>query len=104
MIQDMTEDVARKVDDLLHRLKGRTLLVPGSRNNDTVNVCILDWCENGYTDDDDAFVDRALGTLKKFDYDGSELDYFEDKAYTVHVYLTGWGPKGDELAALDYII
>lgn len=89
---------------LRHELEGVTLLVPGSRNNDTVNVCILDWCENGYTDDEDAFVDRAFNTLKKFDYDGSEVGYFEDKARVVHAYLMGWGPKGDEARALDYAI
>ena len=90
--------------DLRYILEGKILLVPGNRNNDTVNVCILDWCENGYTDDEDAFVDRAIGTLKKFDYDKPELDYFEDKAHTVHAYLMGWGPEGDELAALEYAI
>lgn len=92
------------VEKLRHSLEGRTLLIPGSRNNDTVNVCILDWCDNGYTDDEDAFADRVLGTLEKFDYDKSELGYFDDKAHTVHSYLMGWGPEGEELEALYYAI
>lgn len=96
--------MATDVMELRHGLEGRTLLVPGSRNNDSVNVCILDWCENGYTDDEDAFVERVLGTLGKFDYDGSELDYFEDKVHTVYTYITGWGPEGHETDALGYAI
>lgn len=92
------------VEKLRHSLESRTLLIPGSRNNDSVNVCILDWCENGFADEECAFVERALGTLKEFDYDGSEVGYFENKAHTVYQYITDWGPEGDELEALYYAI
>lgn len=100
----MNDETRKEIERLLRSLEGRTLLVPGSRNNDTVNVCILDWVTNGFTDDEDAFVERATKTLMKFDYDKSELNYFDDKAHTVHIYLTGWGPKGYEASALDYVI
>ena len=96
--------MATDVKNLRRELEGRTLLVPGSRNNDSVNVCILDWCENGFADEEDAFVERALGTLREFDYDGSEVGYFEDKAHTVYQYITDWGPEGSERDALSYAI
>lgn len=86
--------------DIIKELKGRSLLVEGSRNNDSVNLAIL-----AYADEDGdinsgtdllATIMRIVKEEKLTLEDGvSDIGYLEEKCDTLMDYLPGWYDTGD---------
>ena len=86
--------------DIIKELKGRDLLVEGSRNNDSVNLAIL-----AYADEDGdinngadlfAAIMRIIKEEKLILADSvSDIGYLEKKCSTLMEYLPGWYDTGD---------
>lgn len=86
--------------DIIKELKGRDLLVEGSRNNDSVNLAIL-----AYADEDGdittgadlfAAIIRIVKEEKLILEDGvSDIGYLEEKCNVLMDYLPEWYDTGD---------
>ena len=86
--------------NIIKELKGRDLLVEGSRNNDSVNLAILAYAdEDGNIDkgvDLFAAVMRIIKEEKLILEDGvSDIGYLEEKCNVLMEYLPEWYDTGD---------
>jgi hypothetical protein len=106
-----TPEERKKAYDILREtMNDETFIDDGYRNDDAVNCCIalhvlgydpVEWFEN--------FFDDAMIEDRFFDCD---IDKFKDHVDRVcgngnlydTNYLHRWGPKGDEGAALGYVL
>ena len=86
--------------DIIKGLKGRDLLVEGSRNNDSVNLAILAYAdEDGHIDDADDLFAVIIGLIEEENLvlkDGvSDTGYLEEKCKVLMDYLPDWYNTGD---------
>ena len=86
--------------DIITGLKGRDLLVEGSRNNDSVNLAILAYAdEDGEIDDAEDLLAVIIGIIEEEDLilkDGvSDTGYLEEKCKVLMDYLPDWYNTGD---------
>lgn len=86
--------------DIIKKLKGRDLLVEGSRNNDSVNLAILAYAdEDGDIDNGAdllAAIMRVIKREKLILEDGvSDMGYLEEKCNVLMEYLPEWYDTGD---------
>ena len=86
--------------DIIKGLKGRDLLVEGSRNNDSVNLAILAYAdEDGKIDDAEDLLAVIIGIIEEEDLilkDGvSDIGYLEEKCKVLMRYLPDWYNTGD---------
>ena len=86
--------------DIIKELKGRDLLVEGSRNNDSVNLAILAYAdEDGDIDNGADLLTKIMRIIKEEKLileDGvSDIGYLEKKCNTLMEYLPGWYDTGD---------
>lgn len=88
------------VKDIIKELKGRDLLVDGSRNNDSVNLAIVAYAdEDGDIDDADDLLAVIMQIIKEENLtlkDGvSDIGYLEEKCKILMAYLPDWYNTGD---------
>lgn len=88
------------VKDIIKELKGRDLLVDGSRNNDSVNLAIVAYAdEDGDIDDADDLLAVIMRIVKEENLtlkDGvSDIGYLEEKCKVLMAYLPDWYNTGD---------
>ena len=88
------------VKDIIKELKGRDLLVDGSRNNDSVNLAIVAYAdEDGDIDDADDLLAVIMRIVKEENLtlkDGvSDIGYLEEKCKILMAYLPDWYNTGD---------
>lgn len=88
------------VKDIIKELKGRDLLVDGSRNNDSVNLAIVAYAdEDGDIDDADDLLAVIMQIVKEENLtlkDGiSDIGYLEEKCKVLMAYLPDWYNTGD---------
>ena len=86
--------------DIIRGLKGRDLLVEGSRNNDSVNLAILAYAdEDGKIDDAEDLLAVIIGIIEEEDLilkDGvSDIGYLEERCKVLMGYLPDWYNTGD---------
>ena len=86
--------------DIIEELKGRDLLVEGSRNNDSVNLAILAFAdEDGEIYSDEELLAAIMKIIKEEKLtlkDGvSDIGYLEDKCEVLMGYLPDWYNTGD---------
>lgn len=85
--------------DIIKELKGRYLLVEGSRNNDSVNLAILAYAdEDGQIECSDQLNDiiKELIDEEKIPVSpGSDFEYLEEKCEVLMDYLPSWYATGD---------
>ena len=86
--------------DIIAGLKGRDLLVEGSRNNDSVNLAILAYAdEDGKIDDAEDLLAVIIGIIEEEDLilkDGvSDTGYLEEECKVLMGYLPYWYNTGD---------
>ena len=86
--------------DIIAGLKGRDLLVEGSRNNDSVNLAILAYAdEDGKIDDAEDLLAVIIGIIEEEGLilkDGvSDTGYLEEKCKVLMHYLPDWYNTGD---------
>lgn len=86
--------------DIIEGLKGRDLLVDGSRNNDSVNLAIVAYAdEDGDIDDAEDLLAAIIMIVKEEKLslkDGvSDIGYLEEKCEVLMGYLPDWYNTGD---------
>ena len=86
--------------DIIKELKGRSLIVEGNRNNDSVNLAILAYAdEDGNIDNGTDLLATIMRIVKEEKLtleDGvSDIGYLEEKCDTLMDYLPGWYDTGD---------
>lgn len=86
--------------DIIKGLKGRDLLVDGSRNNDSVNLAIVAYAdEDGDIDDAEDLLAAIIRIVKEEKLslkDGvSDIGYLEEKCEVLMGYLPDWYNTGD---------
>ena len=86
--------------DIIKELKGRDLLVEGSRNNDSVNLAILAYAdEDGEINSGADLLAAIMRIIKKEKLiladDVSDIGYLEEKCNVLMEYLPEWYDTGD---------
>ena len=86
--------------DIIKELRGRDLLVEGSRNNDSVNLAIVAYAdEDGDIDNAEDLLAAVIQIIKEEKLslkDGvSDTGYLEEKCRVLMGYLPGWYNTGD---------
>lgn len=86
--------------DIIKGLKGRELLVKGSRNDDSVNLAILAYAdEDGSIGNYADLLDTIMRIIKEEELllrDGtSDIGYLEEKCEVLMDYLPSWYATGD---------
>ena len=86
--------------DIIKELKGRDLLVDGSRNNDSVNLAIVAYAdEDGEIYSDEELLVAIMRIIKEEGLtlkDGvSDIGYLEKKCKVLIEYLPDWYNTGD---------
>lgn len=87
-------------EPLLRTMRGRPVIVEGSRNDDCVNLAIIAYAENSSISTTGALQDAIMETVDKYLLDGSEIDmeYLEDKCAVLLSYLPEWEASGNIFA------
>lgn len=86
--------------DIIKGLRGRDLLVEGSRNNDSVNLAIVAYAdEDGEVYSDEHLLAAIIRIIKEEGLslkDGvSDIGYLEEKCKVLMHYLPDWYNTGD---------
>lgn len=84
-------------------MRGREIIVEGTRNNDCVNLAIVAWADHGPFDTPAQLCDGIYDVINEYLLDGSyiDTDYLEEKCDTLMHYLPEWARSGD---VYDYVI
>lgn len=87
-------------DEIIEELRGHTLLVEGSRNNDSVNLAIVAYADSSdrgglrIGELNDRIV-KLIESEKLETDDDTDWGYLEDKCGTLMPYLRRWYDTGD---------
>lgn len=82
-----------EIDYMVSKLKGRDLVVEGSRNNDMVNLCILAVLDNGMPESERQLMQYIWDSVEKHGLSISytyDRDYMHRKAGVIYTYLPSW--------------
>lgn len=79
-------------EPLLRKMRGRPVIVEGTRNDDCVNLAIIAWEKHGpYSLPSQLFL-GIMRTIDEYDLDGEYVDavYLGEKCAVLMEYLPSW--------------
>ena len=84
-------------EPLLRKMRGRPVIVEGTRNDDCVNLAIIAWVKRGPFHTPGQLHQGIMDTIEEYLLDGSEVDdtYLADKCVVLMEYLPGWADTQD---------
>lgn len=80
---------------IIRSMRGRPVIVEGSRNDDCVNLAILAWVDHGPFEGPVDLRDGILREIDELMLDGDSVDheYLSEKCSTLMDYLPGWASE-----------
>ena len=84
-------------EPLLRKMRGRPVIVEGTRNDDCVNLAIIAWAKHGPFASSTGLEAAINEVIEEYMLDGGcvDVDYLIDKCRVLMEYLPGWADTRD---------